>query len=257
MTSKETTPTIQQIPVHLNFHQRKLRYEQIRKRIFSKDEPAPVLPLPSPLPNSGVRQRYKSWKKLEKSISESIIDKSGDTRRFAKVEIGGVSIEGLLDSGASISCLGHNGIEFANSLNIKIIQMNSHVKTANKASANIVGRFSTNIKFKNVTRKLTFFIVPSLSQKLYLGVNFWDAFGLWSKDICEIDLQGSIRSENSHVLSPEDMLRLNTIVKNFPSFEEQGLGRTELIEHRIDTGDDPTLIRRQYKNLYMRRWIVC
>lgn len=70
------------------------------------------------------------------------------------MEIDGKPIEGLLDSGASITCLGKGGTDFIKLIGAKIKNIQSEVKTANGSASAIVGKFISSVKFKGVVRKI-------------------------------------------------------------------------------------------------------
>lgn len=55
---------------------------------------------------SRVRELARHRKKEVKAIAETVLRDTTDKRPYVKVEIDGIPVEGLLDSGASISCLG-------------------------------------------------------------------------------------------------------------------------------------------------------
>uniref|UniRef100_T1GQ90 SUZ domain-containing protein n=1 Tax=Megaselia scalaris TaxID=36166 RepID=T1GQ90_MEGSC len=134
----QNSPTTRQLSNSLSFHERKLRYEKIREQIFAGKDIVANPTVDTPLQVRGVRQRYKDWTTTKKCISETTFDLPCDTRKFAKVEIGGKQIEGLLDSGASITCLGKDGLTFLKLIGTKIKQIQSSVKTANGSSASII-----------------------------------------------------------------------------------------------------------------------
>lgn len=193
----------------------------------------------------GVRQRFKLRKSFLKNISSTKFDRKQDTRRFAVVSIADEDIEGLLDSGANITCLGKGGLEFLNSIGSTIIPFHTSVSTANGSSVPIIGRVRCDITFKGVTRSVMVFVAPKLTQKLYLGADFFDSFKLWPTCISELN-SAVIDDGNSHALSPEEELTLKNIVMEFPSFEVRGLGKTNLVEHKIDTGNADPVKQRHY-----------
>lgn len=184
----------------MSLHDRKLLYGRKRQEIFSQPDINSVISVAPPDSIRGVRQRYKEWRKLEKCVAETTFDTPCDTRKYANVEIEGKMIEGLLDSGASITCLGKGGLHFIDSIKSKIKSIHSEVKTANGSPASIVGKFIASVKFRGVSKNLLIFVAPSLKQALYLGSNFWDTFNLWP-EISEVSLDYSSPSENSHRLS--------------------------------------------------------
>lgn len=112
---------------------------------------------------------------------------------------------------------------------------------------------------------LMLYIVPSLEQPLYLGIDFWNKFGITSKissfsfmdEVCE-----QSDSTKHHELSAADRARLVRIIDAFPSSSKLGLGRTKLVTHVIDVGAAKPLKQRFYavspvKQICMRSWTAC
>lgn len=192
----------------------------------------------------GVRQRFKLRNEVRKRIASTTLDSVNDTRKFVSIKINGFPLDGLLDSGASITCLGKGGLQFLTENGINFTKYPSKVKTANNSTSEIVGRFIADVEFRGVRRTFTIFVAPSLTQTLYLGCDFWDTYSIWHPSIYELSLP--IRQQNSHELSPEETLELNTIISLFPSFDMRGLGKTDVLEHTIYTGDSEPVKQRHY-----------
>uniref|UniRef100_T1GXX3 Peptidase A2 domain-containing protein n=1 Tax=Megaselia scalaris TaxID=36166 RepID=T1GXX3_MEGSC len=184
LESKSVVPSVPKLSNPPSLHERKVRYEQRRKEIFANVDSIAKVDLPK---NSvvGVRQRFRLWRTVSKNIAETLLDKPSDMRKYALVKINGKSIEGLLDSGASITCLGRGSHNFLESLGLSITLRKSKVKTANGTSAEIIGSFKAEVSFKGFTRELLIFVAPNLTQNLYLGVDFWNSFKLWPSEISE------------------------------------------------------------------------
>lgn len=224
--------------------ERERNYELKRAEIFNTSISKTVKPVTFKI--NGVRQRFKTKKTFLKNISSSKFDKCHDTRKYATVSIFDQEITGLLDCGANITCLGKNSIEFLLNAGIKIIPFKASVKTASGDPVPIIGRIKCEIEFREIKRTFTVFVAPNLEQNLYLGSDFFDTFQLWPTNISELHLDSIKNDENSHKLSPEDNFTLHTIIKSFPSSDIQGLGKTHLIEHKIDTGTADPVKQRHY-----------
>jgi len=84
-------------------------------------------------------------------------------------------------------------------------------------------------------------IIPSLSQDLYLGIDFWSTFVLLPSA-----MQISETASDLHELSDERSSVLEKVVAKFPSFAVSGLGKTTLISHSIDTGDAKPVKQRHF-----------
>lgn len=156
---------------------------------------------------------------------------------------------GLLDSGANISVLGKNCMEFISRNNITFNTYISSLSTANGNRETIIGYCTLPVYYKNIFKDITFYLAPNLTQCVYLGVNFWKTFAIAPSIIpCISELRHySDRSESKfHVLTPKKQLLLNEIISFFPSFEVLGWGATNLLEHHIDTGDSPPIKAKHY-----------
>ena len=143
--------------------------------------------------------------------------------------------------------------------------MKTSVKTADGRLQKVIGFIHVDVEFKNVTRKLKILIVPSITQRLILGLDFWKTFdlapGIFDNVICSTGLESAtnILSEISsdvqlkpnesvieYPLSPCQRQQLATIIDLFPNFEREGLGRTNLIQHSIEVGDAKPVKQRFY-----------
>jgi len=54
----------------------------------------------------------------------------------------------------------------------------ANVRTANGLTQKILGRITVPLTFKNTTVDMDLFICLTLEQELYLGVDFWQSFGV-------------------------------------------------------------------------------
>ncbi|XP_055838190.1 uncharacterized protein K02A2.6-like [Episyrphus balteatus] len=155
---------------------------------------------------------------------------------------------GLLDSGASISCLGAGCLDLVKSEGVSFKSFCSKVRTASGQNQPIIGELTTSVTYKGITKQITLYLVPSLEQTLYLGVNFWKSFEIAPQIISEIssiDLD-SCRDSNAHELSPDQTSKLQSVIGLFPSAAKFGLGKTKLEEHTINTGDAEPVKQRHY-----------
>lgn len=175
------------------------------------------------------------------------VSSSADPRPHATVLIGERSIRGLLDSGASISCLGLNGADFVQSLDIKLKPIASSIKTADGSDQQILGFIEVPITYNSKTVLIRLYVVPSLRQPLYLGIDFWYAFGIMPKLVSEIDsTKISVQNTNVHSLSPEQSKSLQEVISLLPSCETEGLGKTSFLQHVINTGGAQPIKQRHY-----------
>lgn len=173
-----------------------------------------------------------------------------DPRPHVSITIGDVVVKGLLDSGASISCLGHGAMEFVDKHSLKVKPIASEIKTADGASQRIVGYTDVAASYAGETKLLRLYLVPSLSQSLYLGIDFWKLFGIWPTKIEEISAPTTLSNETEtplfHNLTLSERQQLDAVIELFPSFEELGLGKTPVLCHSINTNNATPIKQRYY-----------
>lgn len=195
------------------------------------------------------RIRFKKRKEIRKLLESTILS-GPDDRPFVKVDIFDKNIVGLLDSGANVSVLGKNCLEFIKDFNVPFRQMKSSVGTANGSRNSVIGYCQLPVTFRGVTKTIIFYLSPSLTQEAYFGVDFWKMFAL-APDIIpptpSITVNSiSLDQSKFHSLTPEQQLLLDKTILQFPSYEKLGLGCTDLVEHHIDTGDAVPIKSKHY-----------
>lgn len=184
-------------------------------------------------------------------IESSSLCGQTDKRPFANILISNENFFGLLDSGAGISALGRNCLNFIERNNITLQPFRASISTADGSKNSIAGYCNLPVSYKGVTKNITFYAVPSLCQEVYLGLDFWQKFAIAPNiipPIETIDLEQPAKSKDLcfHELSAEKKLQLELVTSDFPSFEKLGLGRTTLLSHHIDTGDAVPIKCRHY-----------
>lgn len=225
-------------------HERLHQYYEARKRIFGTQSTVVSEKV------SRLRKKFQEKKKAYRAIEATTLCCSDDPRPYANVTIFGEPVLGLLDSGASISCLGLGGQEFLQKHGLNSSKLSSKVKTADGNQQSIVGKFYAEICYKGMTKTMPLYLVPSLQQKLYLGIDFWKEFGIAPQLISEVStVQCPVEKDvdpNAHELTSEQSKRLKDAIDLFPSSAVQGLGKTSLEVHTIDTGDAEPIKQRHY-----------
>lgn len=194
------------------------------------------------------RERFKIRQSIRRMI-ESTIFSDTDDRPYGKITIFDEPLLGLLDSGANVSALGKGCMEFISRNNVSFRKYKSFLSTANGDRQNIIGYCKLPVFYKNVTKNIVFYLVPSLTQVAYLGVDFWRVFGIAPEIIpCISEMDRVLNDDDSkfHKLSPDQQLLLDKAILAFPSFEKMGLGCTDLLEHHIDTGDSVPIKAKHY-----------
>lgn len=162
-----------------------------------------------------------------------------DSRFYIKIKINDSEVEGLLDSGATVTYLGERCMNFVQKSGLPVLKFMSYIKTADGSPHKIVGREKATISFNKISSEVIFFLVPTL------GVDFMRQFGLFAT-VCSITTNGvslgpeseeSEGKEETHILEPLQQARLHRVISGFPCFSKRSLGRTHLEVHIIDTRD--------------------
>ncbi|XP_055840052.1 uncharacterized protein LOC129907729 [Episyrphus balteatus] len=223
-------------------HERLQNYLEVRKRIFGSQNTVVSDKV------SKLRKKFSEKKQSYKAIEATTLCSSEDPRPYATVHIFGEALLGLLDSGASISCLGADGLDFLRRHGQNITKLSSEVKTADGKHQAIVGKIFVEVTFKAMTKTIPLYLVPSLQQKLYLRIDFWKEFQIAPQLISEISSVPCPKETdpNAHVLTEQQSKRLQDAISLFPSSAVQGLGKTTLEVHTIDTGNAEPIKQRHY-----------
>lgn len=125
-----------------------------------------------------------------KYVISSIVNDPQDQRLYAKVYFLDFVERGLLDTGANVSCLGSDLARHDFSSYKEFQEFKSFVKTADGKHQKVHGYLDVDIMFRNRTQKLRILIVPSISQRLVLGLDFWRSFNLAPDIFDSIVMQG-------------------------------------------------------------------
>lgn len=119
----------------------------------------------------------------------------------------------------------------------------------------MVGVLNAPINYKGTTKTLRLYIIPSIKQRLILGIDFWKEFALAPHVISamhstsdEFDKNSTVSTDlvdNSFPLTDLELRQLEVVKSLFPNCQEK-LGRTHLIQHHIDIGDARPVKQRFY-----------
>ena len=218
---------------------------KVRDRIFGKSCVNELLVNKRFVKLRKFRDRCRMMKKIGSLHISSFCSLPQDPRPYARISIAGVEMVGLLDSGASVSGLGKGAEEFVTRAGLQPIRLHSKVHTADGAGHAVTGYVIVPVTYQGVTKKMKLCLMPSLSQSLYLGIDFWSKFNIVPHLVNEINLSSDQINKPVN-LSENQMLRLQAVKDKFPSFAKMGLGKTDLEEHVIDTGDAVPIKQRHY-----------
>lgn len=170
-----------------------------------------------------------------------------DARPHVTVKINDAELRGLLDSGASISCLGKDALKTLHRCGLRWKEVRGmKITSASEHEVSMVGFADAQVTFQQKTKTIRLYIVPQLANVSYFGIDFWLAFDLMPKldelaigtvPIGEEEAEVEQELPDTHTLSDEQARRLKQIIDMFPSCEAEGLGKTTLIQHKIEVGN--------------------
>lgn len=198
-----------------------------------------------------MRKFYNKIKHNQRLIVSSIISSEVDGRIYAEVEFLDKSELGLLDTGANISCIGKDLALEDFSKHAGFRKLKSTVRTADNKAQEVIGYIEVEMLYKSKVNRIKLYIVPTLNQRLILGLDFWRCFELIDNIVAEITLNGTGNDKDNidsdeYPLTQVQQRQLELVKTFFPSFEKQGLGKTSLIKHRIDVGNSRPVKQRFY-----------
>lgn len=182
-----------------------------------------------------LRSFWKGVKNIGKAVSRlSALElNAADPRPYAKVKLLDREIFGLLDSGVTMTCIGGSLAKELLEKKITCKRLHSDASIADGNKQQIVGILRTEINYKNLNELINIYIIPTLRLDLYLGIDFWQLYDLLPTDL---SVSAISQDENMHRLSSVQKQNLEKVIKLFPSFAEEGLGKTTILSHNIDVG---------------------
>lgn len=182
-----------------------------------------------------------------------------DARPYINIKINDIDACALLDSGAAVTILGNNCHKHLTDCTLHQ-DHNINMVAAGGQYLKSIGYINLPITFEGQYHLIKAYVVPEVDTSIILGVDFWRAFQICPKFIGSVKLSENSLSEikvNSsdtfihsydNLTAPQKVIG-DTIITQFKSIstEEKGLGRTDLISHRIDTGDAQPIRQRYYR----------
>lgn len=180
-----------------------------------------------------------------------------DLRPYLTVRVFGKEIKALLDSGASQTLIGKDGLWILDAFPTRLHRLSGkYVETADANRHQVMGYLDLPITLQGKTENLVVLVVPTLQQNLILGIDFWDRMNIvadihnrqWefaksnAMKYC-FTVEG-INSEE-HLL-PQEREQLQEVVDAHFNSSLSTLGRTNRVKHIIDTGNVPAIKQRYY-----------
>lgn len=237
----------------LSYHKKWEIYMQKRNEIFSKSSISIDAIKRIKRSTSRMRKFFKLKRISKKLLVSAIITNASDRRFYAKVSFLDFEEYGLLDTGANISCIGSDLANHPFHKYPNFVKSKSFFRTADGKSQLVIGWLEVVVGFKDQIRELKLFVIPSISSRLILGIDFWKAFKLVPNIISSVDLfeqpdtspvqsnlptmfqdpAGTTESTQDSTLETEDSLypltmeqrfQLDVVIGMFPNFEKKIMG---------------------------------
>lgn len=178
---------------------------------------------------------------------------AGDQRPYLEINILGLPVIGLLDSGASRTLVGASGYEILKKVGLPLTPSVTKCTVANGQSCSSIGYVVTPISLMNKIRIIDILVVPELPHKLILGIDFWMSMdivpdlrqSIWhfSENAPPVKIN-SILTESS--LNPSQKNALDKLIANKMELMGTTLGRTHLVSHEIELLPGTKPIKQRY-----------
>lgn len=171
-----------------------------------------------------------------------------DLRPYLQVEIYGIKMLGLLDSGSTRTILGKAGWKRVSNLGITLAPSKSRSCTvANGDECEVLGTFVVPTRLYDRVQLIEILVVPGLPHDLILGLDFWKKMAIipdlysdvWNfrEEVTEPEECMAIHGRDN--LSKDQQKKLDELVEE--TFGKMGskLGCTSMVEHTISTDAEP------------------
>lgn len=194
----------------------------------------------------GAAEEYETEISLKSKLDFVLASRINDERPYLNVKVFGVEFLGLLDSGASRTILGKEGVDRFRRFNLKLLPTTiTECMVADGTQCVVVGSHNVPFQVEGKIAVIEVLVMPDLPQTLILGADFWRRIGivpdlrhgLWQFSETPQPSISSL-SDSDHLL-PDQSCRLNELVEELFSGTSEKLGCTTLVEHKIVTKAEP------------------
>lgn len=203
---------------------------------------------------------------LKISENSCFVDVMNESRPVVRLNILNFKLKALLDTGSHKNICGSSGTEFLEKIGFYSSRVSSHegpfVNTADGTSHQIKRKFSVPIHFDKNFSIIEFYSAPSLPINFIVGIPFmssfhislttpnssWNPFDNERLEECqlnaledcsflnELDINEDVECQKE--LTYEQLKSLNPIIQKFEELGKILLGKTNVIAHDIDTGNN-------------------
>lgn len=149
--------------------------------------------------------------------------------------------------------LGKGADDIINSLNLRSNAPKLRIRTADGSTHSTEGIAEIPYTVNGHTEIVRTLIIPSITTKLILGTDFWQAFNIAPMFCCTAEAEDDEVPPKfdpvniKHELTQLQKSQLDDVIKLFDTAPKDGiLGCTDRTVHRIDTGDATPIRQRPY-----------
>lgn len=181
------------------------------------------------------------------TLKETIIyNYKDDARPHIEADKGGVRIMCLLDSGADCSLIGKGGEMLLQAIQKETQETGTIVITADGTHHVITKSICLPVSYNRKVVNMKFILMPSLSKKVILGMDFFRAFNM-KINICSSATSTIVSGVvNVSELNESELKQLSEIIRELPKSANDKIGRTNVLKHNIDTEENPPIKQRHY-----------
>ncbi|KAK3931695.1 Transposon Tf2-11 polyprotein [Frankliniella fusca] len=203
------------------------------------------------------------------AVAPPVLDLGADKRGYLNVEVLGIKMKGLLDSGSGRTLVGVCGLRVLLAAGLELLP-SSYVllRVANKGQAAIEGEVHVPFNVGGVIRVVTVLYVPALSSACILGLDFWRRYHL-RPDFNDMTVEVDAASDNWYnglvekvAANPEmyekfklqdgNLFKLITVQSNLPLKWVQVLPQDARLAMLKEVHDDPTSGHGGWRRTFFR-----
>lgn len=188
-------------------------------------------------------------------MSYILAHSDGDNRPYLNINILGIQIKALLDSGANNTIIGEYGWNIVKNLGLKLFP--SKIKSccvANNNTCTVSGSVNLPIKLEEKIKTINALVIPELPHSIILGIDFWLLMGIvpdlkrncWSFDCTAPHLDTTSSIIPRTVLTQTQQELLDSLIREQFSRQGKKIGCTSLVEHKIVVDSEP-IKQRPYR----------
>lgn len=179
-----------------------------------------------------------------------------DNRPYLEIDVFGIQLKGLLDSGANNTILGKPGWDLINELGLKLLPSSiTTCSVANNQSCTVIGSVTFPIRLENKVKTIQALVIPELTHTIILGMDFWltmeivPDFGksCWSFMSTEHRPSQTTIINSHETLLPEQSCQLNLLTSKYFEVMGKKLGCTTMVEHKIVITEPEPIKQRAYR----------